>query len=434
MKIDRLLYVFFVIVVISCSNDDALIRPDDGSNSSTPNILLIIADDLGKDALSGFSEGSIKPITPNINNLKSAGISFSNSWVYPTCSPTRASILTGKYGYRTGVKFANDVLSNSENILQNYISQQTNNSYATAVIGKWHLAGNGNNTFNPEDFGIDYYEGLLGGGVLNYNQWRITSDGESRIESSYITEKFTDLSIDWIQQQNKPWFLCLSYTAPHTPFHAPPSEMHSQGNLPEYSTQLDPFPYYLAAVEAMDYQIGRLLESMSSDERRNTLIIFIGDNGTPEQVVQLPYTPSKAKGSLYQGGINTPLIVAGANVNRLGVTDPSLISSTDLFATIADIAGASMTNIHDSKSFKHLLSNTGEHREFQYSESDNGSINYWVISNGTFKLFTYENGTQEMYNLINDPYESINLLNSALSAQEIRAKQVLENELNRIRI
>ncbi|WP_296313775.1 sulfatase-like hydrolase/transferase, partial [Winogradskyella sp. UBA3174] len=171
---------------------------------------------------------------------------------------------------------------------------QTNNKYASAIVGKWHLSGY-NSAINPETFGIDYYAGLIRGAVDDYYQWQLSEDGATSQNTEYITEVFTDLSIDWINQQSKPWFMWLAYNAPHTPFHAPPSNMHSQGNLPTYNNGLDPIPYYIAAIEAMDFQIGRLLDDIPEDERNNTIIIFIGDNGTPNQVAQSPYSSATVK-------------------------------------------------------------------------------------------------------------------------------------------
>ncbi|MBG6129982.1 arylsulfatase A-like enzyme [Aquimarina sp. EL_43] len=402
-------------------------------SSNSPNILLIIADDMGKDATFGFSEGNIKPNTPHINNIKSSGITFNNCWVYPTCSPTRASIITGKYGYRTGVTAVNDNLSSTETILHNYIKQQTNDTYATALIGKWHLSGNRTLGVNPENFGMDYYAGLLGGGVQSYSQWVLTENGQQINQTDYITEKFTDLSIDWIGSQKKPWFLWLAYTAPHTPFHTPPSEMHSQGILPNYTQGMNALPYYLAAIETMDHQIGRLLDAVPEDEIENTVIIFIGDNGTPNQVAQSPFSNTTAKGSLYQGGINTPLFVSGATISRIGESDDNLITGTDLYATIADIAGVSITEINDSKSFAPLLSATSSHRDFQYAEVDDGITNVWTISDGQYKLFVNANGDQEMYDLTSDRYENNNLLITTLNTNQTEIKTVLENELTQIR-
>lgn len=397
----------------------------------TPNVLLIIADDLGKDALNGYTEGSIKANTPHLDALRKNGLTFPNFWANPTCSPTRATILTGKYGYRTGVKNAGDVLASSELSLQKHINSNTSNKYATAIVGKWHLSGT-NTAINPESFGIDYYAGLIRGALTDYNQWPLTEDGVSKTQTEYATKVITDLAINWVNAQSKPWFLWLAYNAPHTPFHAPPVEMHQQGNLPVYTTGMEPMPYYIASIEAMDYQIGRLLDNIPENEKNNTIIIFIGDNGTTNQVAQSPYLGSKVKGTLYQGGINTPMFVSGTGVTRRGMDD-NLISGTDLFATISEMTGVIGNEFNDSKSFKSLLSQPGVIRKFQYSEINDGTTDAWTISNGAYKLIVNANGNKEMYHLITDPYETKDLLNGTLTTPEIVIKTALESELNSIR-
>ena len=420
--------LIFVLSIFSCSKDDGEdVVP---TITSSPNILLIIADDLGKDAINGYQEGSIKPNTPNIDAIRNNGLLFTNFWVNPTCTPTRSSIITGKYGYRTGVKGVGDVLNSSETVLQKYINNYTGNKYATAVVGKWHLSGNSTG-FNPETFGIDYYAGLIRGVVDDYYQWQLTEDGATSQQTTYITEKFTDLAINWVNTQSKPWFLWLAYNAPHTPFHIPPSNMHSQGNLPAYTNGMDATPYFMASIEAMDYQIGRFLANIPVDEKENTIIIFMGDNGTTNLVAQSPYLNTKVKNTLYQGGINTPLFVSGRGVSRSG-TDDQLLTGTDLFATIAQIAGVNVNEYHDSKSFKSLFSQSSSIRNYQYSELKDGTDELWTISNGTYKLLIKNTGN-EMYNLVNDPYENNNLLNGVLSTTEQSAKTLLEVELNNIR-
>ena len=420
---------------VACSTD-----PDNSYDNSVdpvvtpenyPNILLIIADDMGKDATFGFSEGNLKPQTPHINSIKNSGINFQNFWSYPTCSPTRASIITGKYGYRTGVKWAGDVLPNTETSLQQYIKEETGSRYSSAVIGKWHLSGN-SGSFDQSVFGIDYYAGLLGGGLQNYFQWNLTNGQDTNPQSGYSSKIFTDLAMDWVGSQEKPWFLWLAYNAPHTPFHRPPNIMHSQGQLANYSDGMDPMPYYLAAIEAMDFQIGRILNALTQEERDNTIIFFMGDNGTPNEVGQSPYAGNAVKGSLYQGGINVPLFVSGNGVHRTG-DDYNLLSSTDLFSTIAQLAGVGSTEIHDSKSFKDLLTNEDGQRAYQYSEMESPNASKWAISNGNYKLIIRANGTQELYDLVSDPYEYQNLIDQELSFEALTAKTALETELLVIR-
>ncbi len=420
------LVVCSMALMLACTDDNI-----DGADHSPPNILLIIADDLGKDALNGFSEGSIKPNTPNLDSIRNSGLSFSNFWSSPTCSPTRATILTGKYGYRTGVKWAGDLLNPSEKSLQKYINEETDNNYATAVVGKWHLSGSDIST-NPESFGIDYYSGLIRGEAQSYYNWQLAEDAQGSLETQYSTTKFTDLAIDWIEDQNQPWFMWLAYNAPHTPFHAPPSAMHSQGNLPNYEEGMDPMPYYMAAIEAMDYQIGRLMQNLTPAEKDNTVIIFMADNGTPTEVAQLPYTNGTSKGSLYQGGINVPMFISGKGVGRTGIAD-NLVLSTDMFATIAAIAGASVTEIHDSRSFSLSLSQEHTSRAYQYAELTNSNAEKWVISNGNYKLHENANGNQELYNLQSDPYEQVDLLEQTDPMQWQDVLNDLLTELSNIR-
>jgi arylsulfatase B len=433
MNIRFLILLFIAITFLSCSkgdNSETLPEPND----SLPNILLIIADDMGLDASPGYSEGAIKPTVPNIESIMNAGLRFNNFWVAPTCSPTRSTIITGKYGYRTDVLWAGDVLSASETTLQAYIDQQTNDSYATSIIGKWHLSG-ANAAVNPEDRGIDYYAGIFSGGVNSYNSWSLTENGASSTETTYSTEKLTDLAIDWVDDQTKPWFLWLAYNAPHTPFHLPPSEMHTQGNLPNTAGAIasNPLPYYMAMIEAMDYQIGRLLESMTVEERANTIILFIGDNGTPNRVAQSPFSSSTAKGSVYQGGVNTPMYISGKGVTRIGQED-ALINSTDLFATIASLAEADVSEINDSQDFSQLLTSTsGANREFIYSEMKDGAVDEWSIRNSQFKLIERANGEKELYDLFYDPYENNDLLLQDLGTNAGQAKSALEAELLVIR-
>jgi len=420
--------LFVSIGFYSCSNEDAAnTEVDIPVESEKPNILLVIADDMGLDATPGYTIGNIKPNMPNLESLQNAGIQFNNVWSNPVCTPTRGTILTGKYGFRTNVLKVDDAMPTSEVSLQSLLDNQ-NSGYDHAVIGKWHLS---RNSSHPINMGINYYAGLLGGGVQSYSSWSLTENGVTNTSTEYITTKLTDLAIDWIENQTQPWFLWLAYNAPHTPFHLPPSELHYQGNLPSDQASIDtnPLPYYLAMLEAMDTEMGRLISSMSIEEKNNTIIIFIGDNGTPNQVVQ-EYSSSRAKGSLYQGGINVPMIISGKGVSRFNVSDNALVNASDLFATIADIAGLTINEINDSKSIIELLTDAnGSKRDYIYSEigKDTGGSDY-TIRNETHKYIKFDNGNEALYNLSINPLESPNLLNSnqlPLSSED----EAIKNEL-----
>jgi arylsulfatase A-like enzyme len=147
-------------------------------------------------------------------------------------------------------------------------------------------------------------------------------------------------ALQWISQRGtNSWFLWLAFNAGHTPFHKPPNELHSSDALPGTAIHINANPrlYYEAMIEAMDTEMGRLLTNMTRTNANvsltNTMIIFLGDNGTPRQVIQPPYSASRAKGTLYEGGIRVPLIVAGAGVISPNRVSTEVVHCVDLFAT-----------------------------------------------------------------------------------------------------
>ena len=266
--------IFFLCFILFCCNSSDDTQPNVINTVEKPNILLIIADDMGLDATPNYPIGSVKPNMPVLQNLMNTGIRFTNFWANPTCTPTRGSIITGKYGFRTGVTEVGDVMPLTETSIQTHLDN-TNTGYSNTVVGKWHLSNNDTN--HPTNFGVDYYAGSLGGGVPSYTNWTLVENGQSSNSTEYVTSKYTDLAIDWVSNQTQPWFLWLAYNAPHTPFHLPPSDLHYQGNLPSDQASIDanPLPYYMAMLEAMDTEIGNLLNAMSAEDKENTVIISL---------------------------------------------------------------------------------------------------------------------------------------------------------------
>ena len=167
---------------------------------------------------------------------------------------------------------------------------------------------------------------------------------------------------------------------------------------------------------------------MTAEEKANTVIIFVGDNGTPNEVAQSPYSRRKAKNSLYQGGVNVPMVISGVGVTRTNAQEDALIHTTDLFSTIVSIAGVTKSSRENSTSFYSLLSNSSAaSRDYVYTEISNNGIGY-AIRNATYKLIKYDNGTEEFYNLSIDAYENSNLIGTTLSAEAMAAKSALEAE------
>ena len=398
----------------------------------SPNILLIIADDMGVDATPGYGLGTIQPHMPNLTQLQANGLTYDNVWSAPMCAPTRATIITGKYGINSGVLNTSNAgtLPETETTIQAYLDQQLGNLYATALIGKWHLSNNENN--RPNEMGIDHFAGLIPGTIINYNQWELTVNGQTATNEEYITIQLTDLAIEWVNGQEKPWFCWLAYTAPHSPFHLPPAEMHSQGNLVDdpASVEVNPRPYYMAMIESIDYEIGRLLSKIPTAERENTVVIFVGDNGTPGSVIQSPFLSNRSKGSLYQGGVHVPLVVSGPGVSRKGQRDNSLVHTADLFSTIAQIAGVETLKYQDSQSFYGTFSDMAlSPRNFNYSEIldfEKPAKSGYALRNERYKLIVLDNGSLRFYDLQGDPYEQNNLMNQNLSTDQQVALEELQ--------
>ena len=201
--------------------------------SASPNILLVIADDMGLDASPCYALGSNPARMPNLEKLCAEGMVFENAYAAPTCSPTRAMIMTGKYGFATGVGGAitpknSAGLSSEETSLFDVLNQT---GYASAVIGKWHLAGSRTDLNHPAELGVRDYYGIFTGATQDYYRWEAVENGETRTVAGYATTVLTDRAIQWIGNQSSPWFLWLAYNAPHTPFHAPPADLHDYGEL-----------------------------------------------------------------------------------------------------------------------------------------------------------------------------------------------------------
>ena len=392
-------------------------------NSDHPNILLVIADDVGLDVLEMYGLTNNPAQTPNISNLAQQGITYQNAWSAPVCTPTRGTILTGKYGFRTNVLAVGQGIGLEEQSLQKLITEnvldaQGNPVYSNTVIGKWHLGNRANGQANnPNLMGVSHYSGLLTGGVQDYNNWQSTTNGQTSESNTYITTELTDRAIDWLDDQNQPWFLWLAYTAPHTPFHLPPANTHTRNTLSGTAADItaNPRDYYLAMVEALDYEFGRLLASMDAAERENTVIIFLGDNGTPGRVIDRNiYSRGQAKGSLYQGGIAVPFIVSGKGVTRSSATESMLVHTSDVFTTIASVAGVSNLPAVDGQDFSASFNTANViGRPYVYSESVDSVGHSWTVRNATHKLIELSDGTQLLYDLLSDPHEKVNLAGQA---------------------
>ena len=432
------------VAASACGSAGSSDAPDAGDGEDGPdggdvpdatgpvNILLVIADDFGVDASPCYDVGDEKPSMPTLEGLCAAGVVFDHAWAIPECSPTRSTLISGLPGFTTGVGAAADRLDPAVTSLQEVIAGGSPHAYSSAVIGKWHLAGaNSEDYGHPAEMGVEHYAGLFGGGLPDYYHWSKIEEEAPVVVDEYATTTFTDDAIEWIGEQDGPWFLWLAYTAPHTPFHLPPADLQDRADLTGTPADINARPrdYYFAAAEAMDAELGRLLDQLPEDVRASTVILFLGDNGTPGRVAQPPYDTDHAKGSLYEGGIRVPLVIAGPTVLRPGARESALVESIDLFATIAELAGTANPRADTSVSLlPYLAGASAPARSIAHSEyfrgdepqdTDNPEAFGWTVRDDHLQLIVLDSGERLLFDLDADPQTLEDLASSPEHAADL---------------
>jgi arylsulfatase A-like enzyme len=368
-----------------------------------PNVLLVIADDLGVDKVGAYSADADSnyaataaelPQTPTIDHLAEVGVRFTDAWAAPSCGPSRASLYTGTYPFRHGIgdSEATKVRGLREDAIT-IAALLRDAGYATALFGKWHL-GDGevpeswgqdeswldhlgevhpDLILPPVSLGWDHFQGTLAGlkseGSNGYFDWvRVSSSLAQGTWAEHITDYSTTVttndSLAWINAQSTPWMATVAYSAPHSPWESPPTDCYG-GPAPEGD-----LASYRAMTECMDHHLARLLEGI--EDLDETVVIFVGDNGTPNSVAEAPYQDGRGKLTVYESGIRVPLIVAdGSDLSVAGasrvVAEP--VHLVDLFSTIAELANVDGGAGVDGVSILPLWSGEAESvRDWVYSE------------------------------------------------------------------
>jgi arylsulfatase A-like enzyme len=357
----------------------------------------------------------------------------------PVCSSTRTSILTGRYSFRTKVGGIVGGAGGSYSIDTTEISipkllKIHNANFGKADIGKWHLnvVSPPINLLCPLKLGYDHFEGPFIGQLPSFINWTKYTNGVASTITTYATTENVNNAVTWLNKQtNKPVFLWLAFNAPHEPLHLPPLNLHNYKTLTGTAIDIknNPKQYFKAMIQAMDHEIGRLFDSLKAMNRfDSTDFIFIGDNGNTPRTAQIVDT-SKAKGTVYQYGVHTPMIITGPSVVNPNRVCSALTNTVDIFSTVLELNG--FTNWQnqipankpvDSKSLMPLIKNTvNEIRPWQFCEifklihdSDEAK----AIRNMEYKLIHFDYGKTEFYNLKNDPLETINLPYSSMSVDE----------------
>jgi len=355
-RYQRLPTLRILACLIACA---AITAPARASGEIRPNIVHIVADDLGwKDV--GFN-GATDLATPNLDKLAAEGARFSQFYVQPMCTPTRACLMTGRYPFRYGLQTAVIPsvsaygLDTDEWLMPQCLAEA---GYRTAIIGKWHL-GHADRKWWPKQRGFEYQYGAMIGeldyftheehGVLDWYR-----DNEPVREEGYTTTLLGKDAARFIAEQDpsKPFYLYLAFNAPHTPYQAPKEYTDRFTSIQDPTRRT-----YAGMVACLDDEIGRVVEALEEKGlRQNTLILFHSDNGGTRNAlfagvmadmskVVLPCDNGPyrdGKGSLYEGGTRVCALANWPGHIKAQVVD-GLIHAVDLYPTLAGLAGASTT-------------------------------------------------------------------------------------------
>ncbi len=395
----------------------------EGDKSQRPNILLILADDLGYGDLS--CQGATDLKTPNIDRIFNEGIRFKNCYANSTVSsPSRAALLTGLYPDLVGVP---GVIRTEKNDSWGFLSPDAillpeelkKTKYNTAIIGKWHLGLEAPNL--PNKKGFDEFYGFLGDMMEDYYTHIRRDNNYMRINeqtvnpAGHATDVFTKWALEYLQRQeksNNPFFLYLAYNAPHDPVQ-PPEEWLSkvisrENGISEKRARL------VALIEHLDNNIGRVLNQLeSSGQLENTLIIFVSDNGGNLSFGANNGSYHGGKGDLYEGGIRIPAGIMWKNKIKPGQVSDNLIMLMDLFPTICEVAGVRIQHFVDGMSFLPILqakTQITDNRTLFFMRRE-GGMQYggMIYYSARFRNFKILQNTpwekMQLFNLDSDPFE-----------------------------
>lgn len=306
-----------------------------------PNVILIMTDDQGYGDLSATGNPVLS--TPHTDSLARDGMRFDNFYVCPVCAPTRASLLTGRYYYRTGVVdtfMGRAMMHPGERTVAEILREA---GYRTGIFGKWHLGDN--YPMRPQDQGFE--ESLIhgGGGIgqpadppgNTYMDPKLRENGEWKQFQGYCTDIFADAAIGFVEKhRDTPFFCYLATNAPHTPLEVPGDwvKPFQGGGLDETTARI------YAMVKNIDDNIGRLLGKL--DElglADDTVVMFLTDNG-PQQPGRYNGGMRGLKTTVYQGGVRVPLFVRWPGRVTAGSSTARLAANLDVTPTICDITGA----------------------------------------------------------------------------------------------
>ena len=380
-------------------------------SDSKPNIIIILADDAGYSDFGFMGSDEIK--TPNIDQLALDGVTFNNAYVSASvCSPSRAGLLTGMYQQRFGHECNLDSdVNNSFDPNQITIAEALKTEgYNTGLIGKWHLGDKTQN--HPLKNGFDYFWGFISG-ARNYfydpneksrNSIRnvVENYSETNFEG-YLTDVLGNKAVNFIDknhQSNTPFFLFLSFNAPHTPMQAKNEVLEKFKDNPRR--------VYASMMWSMDEAIGNVIDGLKENNQYdNTIIYFLSDNGAAMSNDASPFPFKGWKGNQYEGGIKTPMIMTWKNKIKSNTQFDGFISALDIFKTSLEASNVDkefMMNA-DGKNIMNYLNDNNIKNENLFWRKDKMA----TVRSGNYKLIRLNDTSTVLYNIKKNYFEDDNI-------------------------
>jgi arylsulfatase A len=361
-------------------------------SGSKPNIIFILADDLGIGEVGCYGADNYK--TPHIDALARGGIRFTHAFTPSLCGPSRATILTGRYLFRTGAT-NQDATGEMDPAEETMISKVLKSAgYATASIGKW-----GQLPLRPDDFGFDYYLRYKGSGIYWNSQekgktYEVNGAKRTLADKEYMPDVLHDHVVNFItKHRDMPFYVYYSLSHVHAEILPTPDSTPESKNL------------YADNVTYMDKLVGKLVDELERlGLREKTMIVFFGDNGPGKRRADDATIRGRRlegqKGSMLEGGSREPLIINWPGTTPAGMVSDNLIDSSDFFPTFADLAGAKLpeNSTVDGKSFAAML--RGEKavpREWIYIQL----ANQWYVRDAGWKL----NQAGQLFDMSDAPFK-----------------------------
>ncbi len=425
------LFILFSSLIFSCNQDQIKTK------NSSPNVILIMADDIGFEVLGVNGADEYK--TPHLDSLARNGINFTNAYSQPLCTPSRVKIMTGKPNYINYEYFT--YLNPNQKTFGNLFKE---NGYKTAVVGKWQLNGvqfdleNNQDLSRPNHFGFDEYcLWWLNDRGDRYANPKIIENGKklNTGKDKYGPNIFLNFTIDFIEKNKEsPFFIYYPMALVHDPFRPTPYsetwedlDKRNIGNNPEFFNEM---------VLYMDNIIGEIVKSLKKNNlNKNTLLIFVGDNGTDTQVVT-SNNGNKIKGSkglTTKYGTNVPMLINWNDKIKNPRTSDALVDFTDFYATFEDILNVQNKESW-GKSFIPIIKNKGYKQRdvlITYYNPMWGSLSLKrgvYAQNKTYKL--YKNGN--FYNYLEDPLEKNSIDINSLKSEEKNIYNLLKISLDTV--